>query len=140
MTKAVYRYCPVSPYKMRRFANMIKGLKVDRAKAQLDLHGSPSAEILSKVLFSAMSNAENNDGISRDNQVVSVVMIDDGPRFKRMKPSMRGRGLPILKRRCHVTIFVEAEATVEKIKIDKAKRKVAKSKGIKLRLAKVVNK
>lgn len=138
MTKAIHRYCPVSPFKMRRYAHMIKGLKADRAKAQLDLHGSPSAEILSKVLFSAMSNAENNDSIPRDTQVVANVLIDDGPRYKRMQPSMRGRGLPILKRRCHVTVVIEAETTIEKANIEKAKRKVAKSKAIKLRLAKVV--
>lgn len=138
MTKAIYRFCPVSPYKMRRFAHMIKGMKAEKAKAQLDLHGSPSAEILSKVLYSAMSNAENNDNIPKDTQVVANVLVDEGPRYKRMQPSMRGRGLPILKRRCHVTVIIESEATVEQEKINLAKRRVAKSKAIKQRKAKVV--
>ena len=97
----------VPSLKVRRFAGTIKGEPVDRALAILALQNSPACQGLHKLLRSAMANAENNNGLTLSNLVVSNVMVDNGPTLKRIRPRARGRAYQILKRSCHVTIELD---------------------------------
>jgi len=109
-TIARLKHLSVGPLKVRRFANTIKGEPVDRAQAILDLQSSPTCQALLKLLRSAIANAENNNGLSPENLVVSNVMVDQGPSMKRIRPRARGRAYRILKRSSHVTIELDLKA------------------------------
>ena len=97
----------VPSLKIRRFAGTIKGEPVEKAMAILDLQSSPTCQTLAKLLRSAVANAEHNEGLARENLVVSNVLVDVGPTMKRIKPRARGRAYRIFKRSSHVTIEVD---------------------------------
>jgi large subunit ribosomal protein L22 len=63
---------------------------------------------VSKVLASAMANAENNLALDPDSLVVSGAFVDEGPTLKRFRPRAQGRAYRIRKRTSHITVEVEA--------------------------------
>jgi large subunit ribosomal protein L22 len=105
-TKAVARYVRVSPYKVREVLDLIRGQDVDRARATLRLTERDAADVVSKVLNSAVANAEHNDGLVEDELYVSACYCDEGPTLKRWRPRARGRATRIRKRTSHVTVLV----------------------------------
>jgi large subunit ribosomal protein L22 len=68
-----------------------------------------AAKIVSKVLDSAVANAENNLGLDIDDLKVSQAFVDEAPTFKRFRARARGRGTRILKRNSHITIQLSDE-------------------------------
>jgi large subunit ribosomal protein L22 len=96
----------VSAQKCRLVADQIRGLKVDKAIDLLAFSPKKSAQILKKVLESAIANAEHNDGADIDELTVNVVEIGEGATMKRMSPRAKGRANRISKRTCHITIHV----------------------------------
>ncbi len=84
--------------------DLIKNRDVSIAERILEFHPSKGARILSKVLKSAIANAENNLKISRDTLYISEVFANEASMLKRGKPGSRGNSYPILKRRSHVVI------------------------------------
>jgi len=104
--KAVARlkHLGVPSLKVRRFARTIKGQDALRAVSILDLQPSPTCQALSKLLKSAIANAQNNLELDPANLKVDNVLVDQGPSMKRIKPRARGRAYRILKRSCHVTV------------------------------------
>ncbi|MBN2083046.1 50S ribosomal protein L22 [bacterium] len=115
----------VPALKVRRFAHTIKGEPVDRATAILDLQPSPTCQALSKLLKSAIANAQNNNGLAPEYLFVSNVFVDQGPTMKRIHPRARGRAYRIFKRSSHVTIELDLkQGAAEKI----AAAKVAEEK------------
>ena len=65
-----------------------------------------AATVISKVLESAVSNAENNENLSADELYVAECWADEGPTLKRWRPRARGRATRINKRTCHITVVV----------------------------------
>lgn len=104
--------CGVPPLKMRRYAGTIKGEKVSRAVAILDMQPSPACQTLGKLLRSAIANAQNNNGLDPENLIVSNVMVDQGPTMKRIRPRARGRAYRILKRSSHITIELDLKSRI----------------------------
>jgi large subunit ribosomal protein L22 len=100
------RYIRQSPSKVRQVLNMIRGLPVDEARAQLEFAGRRASEPVSKVLASAVANAEHNYGMDESELVVSQAFADEGPTLKRYRPRARGRATRIRKRTSHITIVV----------------------------------
>ncbi|MFO1418789.1 MAG: 50S ribosomal protein L22 [Methylotetracoccus sp.] len=96
----------ISPQKCRLVADQIRGLKVDKAMEILTFHRKKAAQIVRKVLESAIANAEHNEGADVDELKVSMVMVDEGPILKRMMPRAKGRANQIFKRTSHITIRV----------------------------------
>ncbi|MGX2041644.1 50S ribosomal protein L22 [Methylocaldum sp. MU1018] len=96
----------VSAQKCRLVADQIRGLRVDKAIDLLSYSTKKSARILKKVLESAIANAEHNDGADVDELLVSAIEVAEGPTLKRMSPRAKGRANRILKRTCHITIYV----------------------------------
>jgi len=96
----------VSAQKCRLVADQIRGLKVDKAIDLLAFSPKKSAQILKKVLESAIANAEHNDGADIDELTVNVIEIGEGATMKRMSPRAKGRANRISKRTCHITIHV----------------------------------
>jgi large subunit ribosomal protein L22 len=106
-TIARLRNFGVPSLKVRRFAGTILGESVDKAMAILQFQPSPTCQALGKLLKSAVANAENNNGLSADNLVVSNVIVEQGPTMKRIRPRARGRAYRVFKRSCHVTLEVD---------------------------------
>lgn len=105
-TKASLKYLRISPRKTRLVAELIKGLSVNQAEAQLMFLKKRSAEPILKLLKSAVSNAENNFHLNKDNLFIKLIRVDEGPALKRYRPRARGAAYPIKKRTSHITIVL----------------------------------
>jgi len=105
--KAVARYVRVSPRKARQVVDLIRGKSVDDASAILRFTPRGAAEVVEKVLDSAIANAEKNLKIRRDTLYVSTTFVDEGPTLKRIRPQARGRAHRIDKRTSHITVVVK---------------------------------
>jgi len=100
------RFARISPQKCRLVADQIRGLPVDKALNILAFSPKKAAEMLKKVLESAIANAEHNDGAVVDDLHVTRVFVDQGPTMKRIMPRAKGRANRILKRTSHITVAV----------------------------------
>lgn len=112
-TSAILRYARVSPQKARLVADQIRGLPVDKAISLLNFSTKKAAEIIKKVLSSAIANAEHNAGADIDELKVSKITVDVGPTLKRIMPRAKGRSSRIIKRTSHITVVV-SEKTKER--------------------------
>ena len=96
----------LSAQKARLVADQIRGQSVETALEILQFSGKKGAEIIKKVLESAIANAEHNDAADVDELKVSTIFVDEGMTMKRIKPRAKGRADRILKRSCHITVKV----------------------------------
>lgn len=106
---AKLRYARISPQKGRLVADQIRGLPVERALDVLAFSPKKAAELMKKVLDSAIANAENNEGADIDELKVKAVCVDEGPVMKRIQARAKGRANRILKRTSHITVTVADE-------------------------------
>ena len=103
---AKLKFIRMSAQKGRLVADQIRGLQVERAMEVLAYSDKRAAQILRKVLDSAIANAEHNEGADIDELKVRTVCVDEGPTHKRFRARARGRATRILKRTSHVTVTV----------------------------------
>lgn len=103
---AKLRHAHISAQKCRLVADQIRGLGADRALNVLNFSTKKAAPLIKKVLVSAISNAEHNEGADIDELKVATICVDEGPTMKRMRARAKGRGNRVLKRTSHVTITV----------------------------------
>ena len=96
----------MSAQKARLVADQIRGKSVESALEILQFSGKKGADIIKKVLESAIANAEHNDGADIDELKVSTIYVDEGMIMKRIRPRAKGRADRILKRSCHITVKV----------------------------------
>ncbi|MBQ0798446.1 MAG: 50S ribosomal protein L22 [Porticoccaceae bacterium] len=99
----------LSAQKARLVADQIRGQSVERALDILAFSNKKGADVIKKVLESAIANAEHNDGADVDELKVSTIFVDEATTQKRMRARAKGRGDRIFKRSCHITVKV-AEA------------------------------
>lgn len=105
--KAIAKYIRVSPRKTRLVANTVKGRKVGEALSYLKFTPKRSARIISKVLRSAIANAEQNPNVDVDTLFIKEILVDQGPTLKRFRPRAMGRATRILKRTSHVKVVLD---------------------------------
>ncbi|MEE4202770.1 MAG: 50S ribosomal protein L22 [Halieaceae bacterium] len=103
---AKLRGARLSAQKARLVADQVRGKPVGEALNLLEFSNKKGAEIVRKVLNSAIANAENNEGADIDELRVSTIFVDEGLTMKRMRARAKGRGDRILKRTCHITVKV----------------------------------
>ncbi|WP_257253576.1 50S ribosomal protein L22 [Endozoicomonas sp. SESOKO3] len=96
----------ISAQKARLVADQIRGKAVGEALDLLAFSPKKAAELVKKVLESAIANAENNEGMDIDELTVSAIFVDEGMTMKRIRPRAKGRADRILKRSCHITVKV----------------------------------
>jgi len=108
-TSAKLRFVRISPQKSRLVADQIRGVSVEKALNILAFSNKKSAAIIKKVLESAITNAEHNNGADIDELKVSKIAVDQGPTLKRLRPRAKGRADRILKPTSHITITVEEQ-------------------------------
>jgi len=103
---AKLRYARISAQKGRLVADQIRGLPVEQALNVLSFSKKKGADLVKKVLDSAIANAENNEGADIDELKVATICVDEGPTMKRIRARAKGRATRILKRSSHITVTV----------------------------------
>ena len=103
---AVLKGVHLSPQKARLVADLVRGKKVDYALNILNFCPKRGAEIIKKVVESAIANAEHNEGADIDELKVATIYVDQGTVMKRFRAAAKGRGVHIHKPTCHITIVV----------------------------------
>jgi large subunit ribosomal protein L22 len=125
--RAVSKYVRMSPRKIRRVGELIKGEPVDRALGILQLTQKAAAKALYKTLKSAASNAIASEGTAKlkvENLFVKDIQIDSGPTWKRIRPVGMGRAYMIRKRTAHIgiTLIEKKPKVVEPVAVKKTRR------------------
>jgi large subunit ribosomal protein L22 len=120
-TRAVLRHFHMSGSKARLVLGLIRGEDVNTAREILAGTTREAAEVIGKLLASAVANAVNNDAMAADELYVSAAFADDGPVMKRFSPRARGRAGRIGKRTTHITIIV-SRMDEDRIAIVRAQR------------------
>ena len=103
---AKLKFARISPQKCRLVADVVRGEPVGSALSTLKFMPKKGAELVRKVLASAVANAEHNHGVDIDELKVSRVLIDAAPQLKRFAARAKGRGTRIIKRNSHITVAV----------------------------------
>lgn len=104
--RAVAKFVRMSPTKVRRVMELIRGKNVTEAMTILRFTPNMASEVLAKVLKSAAANHTDRFGTTPDELYISECYADPGPVLKRIQPRAMGRAYRILKRTSHVTIAV----------------------------------
>ena len=105
-TTAILRGVHLSPQKARLVADLVRGQKVDNALNILNFTPKKGAEIIKKVVESAIANAEHNEGADIDELKVTSIYVDKGIVLKRIRPRAKGRAGKIIKPTCHIHVTV----------------------------------
>ena len=103
---AKHKFARISPQKCRLVVDQIRGLPVEQAIQALMFSNKKGADMVKKVLESAIANAEHNEGADIDELKVSRTFVDEGPTMKRIQARAKGRANRILKRTSHITVMV----------------------------------
>lgn len=101
------KYIRRTARKARLTADMVRGMRVSEALAQLEYSPKHAARDVAKAVKSAAANAEHNHRLDRDELWLKAVMVDEGPTMKRIRPVSRGMAHQYFKRTCHITAIVE---------------------------------
>ncbi|PIQ29031.1 50S ribosomal protein L22 [bacterium (Candidatus Blackallbacteria) CG17_big_fil_post_rev_8_21_14_2_50_48_46] len=104
--KAIAKNVSMSPFKLRRVMNLVRGMNGLDALDHLKFMPHKAARIIEKVLHSALSNAENNNMLDVEELYVVEAFVDGGRTLRRVQPRAQGRAYMIKKRSSHVTIAV----------------------------------
>ncbi len=111
--KAKLNYLRMAPRKVRSVGDLVKGLPVNEAEAQLLMQARRPAKPLLKLLRSAVANAKNNGLSDVSHLYISSLRVDGGPMLKRILPLARGSASPIEKKMSHVTLVLGVNAELK---------------------------
>lgn len=104
--RAHLRFLSVSAQKVRLVVDLVRGKSANEALEMLRFVPSHASEPVLKLLKSAVANAEENHGVSRDDLYVATIFADEAPTRKWRRFGARGRFKPVLRRSSHVTIIL----------------------------------
>ena len=104
--RSTHKFARLSASKARVVLDLIRDDDLEQAREELQFCDRGAATVISKVLESAVSNAENNENLSADELYVAECWADEGPTLKRWRPRARGRATRINKRTCHIPVVV----------------------------------
>ena len=104
--QAKLRGARLSAQKARLVADQVRGRQVEEALNLLTYSSKKGADVIRKLLNSAIANAEHNEGADVDELKISEIYVDEGMTMKRIMPRAKGRADRILKRSCHISITV----------------------------------
>jgi len=129
----------MSPKKVRLVADLVRGMDVSAAQAQLTFLKKDAARPVLKLILSAKANAVHNFKLGGDDLFIKTITVDGGPVLHRWMPRAFGRATPLRKRSSHITVVLEeraaegapkevAKAVVKKSAKDSDKKKVEAKK------------
>jgi large subunit ribosomal protein L22 len=104
--KAVAKYVRISPQKVRKLIDAVKGKPVEEGLYVLKFMPQKAASIVEKTIKSAVANADQYPDMDVDSLVIQNITADQGPTLKRFRARARGRGTRILKRTAHITVIL----------------------------------
>ena len=107
VAKATVKYERMSSRKVAIVANLIRGKNADEAMAILRFTPKAGAEVLTKLLKSAIANAENTKNMTHSKLYVAEIYSNQGPTLKRIRPAAKGSAVRIRKRTSHTTIVLK---------------------------------
>jgi large subunit ribosomal protein L22 len=113
---ALARHVRISPQKARLVIDLIRGQRAEDARQTLRFTKKRAARMIEKVLMSAVHNAERkaedaNESLDTDQLFVSKAFVNEGPRWKRLRPAPMGRAFRYQKRTSHIVVFVTEHRT-----------------------------
>lgn len=104
-SKAIGKYLRLSPIKVRRILDQIRGKTYTEAIILLEFMPYKPCVMIKKILESALSNIDSNEN---KNQIKIIeAFANEGPKLKRFQPRAQGRAFPINKPTCHITIKLQ---------------------------------
>jgi large subunit ribosomal protein L22 len=106
-TRAVTKYVGISPQKVRQVIDQVRGMQAEQALAMLRHMTQSAAQPVAKTIASALANADENEGLSREDMYVAVISADGAPLRKWRRFGARGRFKPIVRRSSHITVVLE---------------------------------
>ena len=105
--KAVAKHIRMSPQKVRRIINQIRGRSYEQALMMLEFMPYRACNPISQLLSSAAANGSHNFGLNKTDLIISQIQVEKGNFLKRLQPRAQGRGYPIHKPTCHISIIME---------------------------------
>ena len=111
----------ISPRKVRLLVGLIKRKNVDTALDQLNQMAKRSSIPLTKLLQSAIANAENTYKLNRDTLFIKEMFVDEGIKLQRYRPKGFGRAAPIEKKTSRVSVVLESREPKVAAKAEKSK-------------------
>lgn len=107
--KAIAKNIRISPKKLRVIAEVVRGQKVEEALSFLKFAPKKWADLLYKIVASAVANAENNDNQKKSDLYLDTLIVNKGIVYKRANPVSRGRSHAILKRTSNVKVELQVK-------------------------------
>ena len=104
---AIARHVRMSPTKVRRVVDLVRGMDVKDALVALKFAPQAASEPVYKVVASAVANAESAEALRSDDLYISKAFVDEGVTLRRIRPRAKGSASRILKRGAHITVVVE---------------------------------
>lgn len=101
------RFLSISPYKLRPFADVVRGKNVEQAVKWLSTLAVKRSVPIKKMIESAAANAKDLHNISMSDLKIADIRIDQGPMYKYYKPGAMGRSNPYRKRFSHASVVLE---------------------------------
>jgi len=126
VAKAKLKNLHIAPRKVRLVVDVIRGMHVVSALAQLQVMTNRSAPALTKLIQSAISNAKEKD-INIDNLIIGKITVDKGITLRRTLPKARGRASVIEKKMSHIDLeLIEVEGKTPSFALPKKEQKIKK--------------
>ncbi len=105
--KAVAKYIRMSPHKIRRVIDQIRGRSYQEALMILEFLPYAAGGPVWQVIHSAAANAKHNYGLDKKKLIVDEIFVDEGPKLKRIRPRAQGRAYKILKPTSHIQVILK---------------------------------
>ena len=105
--KAVAKHIRMSPHKMRRVIDQIRGRSYQEALMILEFLPYHAGGPIWQVIHSAAANAKHNYKLDKKKLVIEEIFANEGPKLKRLRPRALGRAYKILKPTCHITVVMK---------------------------------
>jgi len=107
--EANLRFAHISARKARLVADLVRGMPVGAAISMLKFTPKKGADLIKKVVESALGNASQSKGVDQDKLVISTIAVDEGPIAKRWSPRAMGRATRIRKRMSHIRVALKED-------------------------------
>nr|YP_008963435.1 ribosomal protein L22 [Sedum sarmentosum]AFQ99102.1 ribosomal protein L22 [Sedum sarmentosum] len=104
---ALGQYISMSAHKARKVVDQIRGRSYEETLMILELMSYRACYPIFKLVYSAAANASHNKNFKKGNLIISKVEVNEGTTVKKLKPRARGRGYPIKRPSCHITIVLK---------------------------------
>nr|YP_010015555.1 ribosomal protein L22 [Kalanchoe daigremontiana]QOI14760.1 ribosomal protein L22 [Kalanchoe daigremontiana]QXI88406.1 ribosomal protein L22 [Kalanchoe delagoensis]QXI88576.1 ribosomal protein L22 [Kalanchoe daigremontiana] len=101
------QHISMSAHKARKVVDQIRGRSYEETLMILELMPYRACYSIFKLVYSAAANASHNMDFKKGDLIVSKAEVNEGPTVKKLKPRARGRGYPIKRPTCHITIVLK---------------------------------